>query len=48
MCATCPVTEECLEFAMAAETANSRVGIYGGLGGQRRKDLAADRSKGLA
>lgn len=41
VCAMCPVTAECLQFAVDEDL---RIGIYGGLsGGQRRKLREAKR-----
>ncbi len=37
ICATCPVTRECLEFALAHEDFEPHV--YGGLTGEERKKL---------
>ena len=39
VCATCPVTRECLEFALAHEDFEPHV--YGGLTGEERKKLFA-------
>ena len=38
ICATCPVTRECLEFALAHEDLEPHV--YGGLTGEERKKLS--------
>ena len=45
VCATCPVTVECAEFAIQVEDSGARVGIYGGLSARRRA-LAAQRREG--
>ena len=39
VCATCPVTRECLAFALAHEDYEPHV--YGGLTGEERKKLVA-------
>lgn len=45
VCATCSVTVECAEFAIQVEDPGLRVGIYGGLGAGRRRDLAAKQQR---
>jgi WhiB family redox-sensing transcriptional regulator len=42
ICATCPVRNECLEFAM---TTNQPYGIFGGLTESERKSLRRRRSR---
>ena len=39
ICALCPVTEECLAFAMATEVNSDRFGVWGGLSATERKTL---------
>lgn len=36
ICATCPVTAECLAFALQNETSGYRYGVYGGLTAKQR------------
>lgn len=36
ICATCPVTAECLAFALQNEVSGHRYGIYGGLDAKQR------------
>lgn len=40
ICARCPVTTECLQVAMEAETTELRYGIWGGLTAKERHALA--------
>lgn len=41
LCRTCPVTVACLRTALAAETASSRYGIWGGLSPKQRSEIPA-------
>ena len=46
ICHTCPVKDECLEYAMAAEgdlSRHMRFGTYGGLNAAERARLARER-----
>ena len=50
ICAGCPLTRQCLEFAMEMETSGraQRFGIYGGLSPRQRADLQRKRDKEAA
>ena len=52
ICAECPVSAECLEFAMTNEfgvdSPEGRSSIYGGLTGRERHDLAVERREGVS
>lgn len=43
ICAGCPVRTECLELALATESANNRAGMWGGLTPKERAQVAARR-----
>lgn len=43
ICATCPVTSECLELGM--QEGNEEHGIYGGKTGRERRNLRAERNR---
>lgn len=46
VCFSCPVRVQCLEYAMAAETAESdRFGIWGGLTARERRQLARESGR---
>lgn len=45
LCASCPVSVECLDLGMSAEPAGSRYGIYGGLTPEERSKLAGEKPK---
>jgi len=47
ICATCPVIDQCLEYALSVESSghNQRHGIYGGMSPRQRADLARARAK---
>lgn len=45
ICATCPVTAECLQHALVVEEA---FGVWGGLGETERRGLAADHARRVA
>lgn len=44
LCATCPVQTRCLDYALTVEAGWNRFGIYGGLTGEQRRELAKDVS----
>lgn len=43
VCATCPVTEQCLELGMTADDNRYRYGVFGGKTPAGRKRLRAER-----
>jgi hypothetical protein len=50
-CAPCPITDICLEWALAMERGHGysgRSGIYGGMSPRQRADLARRRNKAAA
>ena len=50
ICADCPVTDACLNFALEMETSGrqQRHGVYGGLSPRQRADLQRKRDKEAA
>jgi WhiB family transcriptional regulator, redox-sensing transcriptional regulator len=44
VCAVCPVSSDCLEFALRLKVAH---GIWGGLSERERRNLRRDRRRGL-
>jgi WhiB family redox-sensing transcriptional regulator len=43
ICGTCPVTSECLEYALSFNLHEDSFGIFGGMTPQEREDLRRDR-----
>lgn len=48
ICASCPVREQCLEWALSMPTWADRYGVYGGLSAVERHRLRRDRANGAA
>lgn len=44
----CPVTSECLEYAMAVEQPSFRFGVWGGMSPRQRDKLAQQRRRETA
>lgn len=48
VCGRCPVTQECLEYALAHESGGLRFGVWGGLAPEERRRMNIRRQRRTA